>query len=128
MATDATAQDQPFLDEQRRVLLEERETEWREAQALDSEANALARRRETEGSLQGGFGTGETTSVDLQRVRGAHEQVVRRLGEIDAALARIAAGTYGRCESCGGPIGRDRLQALPTATRCIRCQTPPRGL
>ncbi|HKW60499.1 MAG TPA: TraR/DksA C4-type zinc finger protein [Candidatus Dormibacteraeota bacterium] len=28
----------------------------------------------------------------------------------------------GRCQDCGGPIGEERLAALPTATRCVRCQ------
>ncbi|MBL9037488.1 MAG: TraR/DksA C4-type zinc finger protein [Archangium sp.] len=43
------------------------------------------------------------------------------LAEIDLALARIADGRYGQCESCGGPIGRGRLRALPDARRCLRC-------
>jgi RNA polymerase-binding transcription factor len=43
------------------------------------------------------------------------------LREIDAALARIADGTYGACELCGGAIGRDRLRALPEIRRCVTC-------
>src|SRR3954463_1294559 len=39
----------------------------------------------------------------------------RELAEIDAALRRIASGTYGECESCGGPVGQQRLRALPEA-------------
>jgi len=38
------------------------------------------------------------------------------------ALARIAAGTYGICESCGEPIGKARLQAFPRATLCVTCK------
>ncbi len=45
----------------------------------------------------------------------------RELVEIDAALARIADGTYGTCEACGGAIGRDRLRALPEVRRCVTC-------
>ena len=41
--------------------------------------------------------------------------------EIDAALARLAAGTYGRCEACGGAIGRQRLRALPAVRHCMTC-------
>jgi DnaK suppressor protein len=33
-----------------------------------------------------------------------------------------ASGAYGRCEDCGKPIGAERLEALPTATRCVKCQ------
>jgi DnaK suppressor protein len=40
----------------------------------------------------------------------------------DRALARIDAGTYGTCESCGEPIGKARLQAFPRATLCVTCK------
>jgi RNA polymerase-binding transcription factor len=39
------------------------------------------------------------------------------------AEARRAHGDYGICESCGRPIGEERMAALPTATRCIACQS-----
>jgi RNA polymerase-binding transcription factor DksA len=45
----------------------------------------------------------------------------RDLAEVDAALARVEAGTYGRCERCGVPISPARLDARPTARRCITC-------
>jgi DnaK suppressor protein len=41
--------------------------------------------------------------------------------ETQAALERIARGTYGRCESCSGAIGRQRLLALPATRYCIAC-------
>jgi RNA polymerase-binding protein DksA len=40
---------------------------------------------------------------------------------IDAALAAIAAGDYGRCTVCGGPIPTARLEAMPTALMCVPC-------
>ena len=40
---------------------------------------------------------------------------------IDRNIANLAAGTYGRCESCGRPIGAERLAARPTATTCVDC-------
>ena len=42
--------------------------------------------------------------------------------EIDAALERIAAGTFGRCERCDGRIAMSRLHAVPYARYCIRCE------
>lgn len=42
-----------------------------------------------------------------------------QLDEVDAALARLEAGTYGMCETCGEPIGDERLEALPMARFCI---------
>lgn len=52
---------------------------------------------------------------------GASPEAEREIVEIDAALARIADGTYGICEICGGAIGRDRLRALPEVRRCLNC-------
>ena len=40
---------------------------------------------------------------------------------IDRALARIAAGDYGRCIDCDRPIPQARLEALPTAETCVEC-------
>ena len=45
----------------------------------------------------------------------------RELDEIDAALRRIGEGRYGSCEACGGPIGRQRLRAIPEARYCLAC-------
>lgn len=50
----------------------------------------------------------------------SHELV--RLRDIDAALARIKAGTYGTCIDCGEAIPAARLNALPTALSCVKCQ------
>lgn len=47
---------------------------------------------------------------------------VAELRSIDAALQRISAGTYGICIDCGQEIPEERLNAEPTAARCIRCQ------
>ena len=44
------------------------------------------------------------------------------LAQDERALARIADGSYGRCESCGEPIGKLRLQAFPRATLCMTCK------
>src|SRR5262249_989962 len=44
------------------------------------------------------------------------------LAQSERALARIEAGTYGSCESCGQPIGKARLKAFPRATLCVSCQ------
>lgn len=40
----------------------------------------------------------------------------------ERAIARIDAGTYGVCESCHQPIGKERLQAFPRATLCVACK------
>jgi RNA polymerase-binding transcription factor len=53
------------------------------------------------------------------------ELIVR---EIDEALVRIEAGTYGTCERCGQPIPEERLDAVPYAVLCVPCRrTEERG-
>jgi DnaK suppressor protein len=49
------------------------------------------------------------------------DEAAARLDEVDAALARLSAGTYGVCEACGGPIAAERLDALPVTRRCVAC-------
>ncbi|GLW12191.1 hypothetical protein Misp01_73190 [Microtetraspora sp. NBRC 13810] len=44
------------------------------------------------------------------------------LAQNERAIARIDAGTYGVCESCHKPIGKERLQAFPRATLCVACK------
>ncbi|HOL66120.1 MAG TPA: TraR/DksA C4-type zinc finger protein [bacterium] len=46
----------------------------------------------------------------------------RLLADINEAIEKINKGTYGRCEECGRPIPRSRLDALPYAKYCIACQ------
>jgi len=55
------------------------------------------------------------------------------LRSLDAACARLADGSYGRCRSCGEPIAPERLRVQPTAHNCLPCQEaheqrPRRGL
>jgi len=45
------------------------------------------------------------------------------LKELDTALERVRSGVYGKCEGCGADISPARLQALPFATFCVKCQT-----
>jgi DnaK suppressor protein len=52
-----------------------------------------------------------------------NEHETAELGDIEAALGRMDAGTYGQCTDCGVTIPPARLNAYPTAKRCIDCQT-----
>ena len=49
------------------------------------------------------------------------DKIARELAEVDAALGRIAQGSYGTCVSCGGPLGLQRLRAIPEARFCLGC-------
>jgi DnaK suppressor protein len=45
----------------------------------------------------------------------------RELADIDEALARIREGRYGTCLACGGPLGLQRIRAIPEARYCLSC-------
>lgn len=59
--------------------------------------------------------------ADDEALAGVDEVIRQEIFEIRAALLRIENGSYGTCSTCGGSIGHARLNALPTATRCINC-------
>ncbi len=59
--------------------------------------------------------------ADDEALEGVDAVLRAEAAEVRAALGRIAAGTYGSCANCGEAIPRARLDAQPTATRCIKC-------
>ena len=75
--------------------------------------------------------SGDTSAVPShpadQDVEGFDEQVIlaqneeQLLEDVEAALERIEAGTYGNCQQCGREIPKQRLDALPQAPTCIEC-------
>ena len=67
---------------------------------------------------------GATIAFERQHAAALIAQARRHLAQIDAAMLRLADGSYGsygRCERCGRPIGAERLAARPAATTCITC-------
>lgn len=54
-------------------------------------------------------------------------QVQEALLQVERAIARIDAGTYGLCEECGLSIGRARLEVYPRATLCMGCKIAAGG-
>jgi RNA polymerase-binding transcription factor DksA len=63
---------------------------------------------------------GQTIAYDRAQAQALLAQARADLAEVDAAFARLAAGTYGVCEVCGRPIPGERLEARPAARRCVR--------
>ncbi len=51
----------------------------------------------------------------------AGEEARRELAEVEAALQRIEQGSYGTCLACGGPMGLQRMRAIPEARYCVGC-------
>lgn len=107
------------LDRFRRELETERE---RLRSALESVNHKVSLIEET-GDLSIGSGDHIADSATETFMReldeGLEENAGHLLAEIDEALRRIEEGTYGTCLACGGPIGEERLEAVPYATLCI---------
>jgi RNA polymerase-binding transcription factor len=69
-----------------------------------------------------------TQVFEQQRDLALRERNEQHLAQVEAALARLDAGTYGACASCGRPIAPERLEAIPWAALCIDChRTAGRG-
>lgn len=85
----------------------------------------LGRAAEIEGTLS----TPGSSDWEENAVESEDDEVMSTIGdmtkqeiqEIRLALSLIESGHYGICTSCGGTIGRERLKAMPSATKCIRC-------
>lgn len=88
-------------------------------------ATLKARVKELEGELRSShdpdFAERATEIEGDEVLEGLETSALQETAQIEAALARIAAGTYGVCEACGEPIDEKRLAALPYAARCIEC-------
>ena len=113
------------LDELRTALLEERERVTRALEHLHEE-NPGSLEDETgelnAPSVDDHLGDMATATFDRELDYTLEENAESVLQEINSALTRIEAGTYGRCQNCGQPISPERLEAIPWATRCIDCK------
>jgi len=63
-----------------------------------------------------------TETFERERDISVLQRVEAQLHEVDAARARVDAGSYGVCELCGKPIGDERLEARPMARYCLEDQ------
>lgn len=66
---------------------------------------------------------GSTIAYERRLLDALTHDMRERIAEVDAALDRLARGTYGVCTRCGQPVPAERLRALPTARSCVGCAT-----
>jgi RNA polymerase-binding transcription factor DksA len=64
---------------------------------------------------------GVTLSSEWSRLTGLAEAAASELRQVDEAIARMDAGTYGICANCGRPIPAGRLEVRPFAVHCVSC-------
>jgi len=64
---------------------------------------------------------GSTIAFERTQVGALLRDARAYFADLDGAVARLNAGTYGTCERCGRPIAPERLAARPAARACIAC-------
>jgi DnaK suppressor protein len=64
---------------------------------------------------------GATIAYERSQLDAVRRSALERAADAEAALGRLADGTFGRCERCSARIGEARLEARPTARLCIDC-------
>lgn len=113
-----------FIERQRLALLAERSRYTAHAERYEAEAEQLVNEREP-GDVQFDEESGEGDSIAVERDRALQISAREReeIAEIDAALARIEAGTYGICIVSGKPIPKDRLEAIPHASMRVEVKS-----
>jgi RNA polymerase-binding transcription factor DksA len=68
---------------------------------------------------------GATIAFERSQIGALVAQAREHLAEVDRAVARLDDASYGTCERCGDPIPAGRLEARPTARRCMACASLP---
>jgi DnaK suppressor protein len=91
-----------------------------ELQQLKVEEKSADEQRE--GSPFGKREEGATEAFELEKRLALERRLGDALAEVEHALKKYEAGTYGICDLCGRPIEQARLEALPQANLCLECK------
>lgn len=77
--------------------------------------------RDPMGAVSFGKRVGEGTSQAVERIAqvDAARRLDAKLRDVERALVKLDEGTYGSCDVCRRPIGSERIEAIPWATRCL---------
>jgi RNA polymerase-binding transcription factor DksA len=108
------------LDDRRTELLEMRERVLRAAQDIVEDDTEDGELSSAAGDQHIADHASEMLDREVDESLGENAEVIVR--EIDDALSRIDAGTYGTCIQCGQPIPDERLAAVPYAVLCVSCK------
>jgi DnaK suppressor protein len=116
--------EEPWTDAELKEVKAELESEVATLRADLAKAASDIAERLTDAVRDAGDDTADAGTKAFER---EHELALTqnardRLDQGERALARIDAGTYGVCESCGQPIGKARLLAFPRARLCVACK------
>jgi DnaK suppressor protein len=71
--------------------------------------------------IDANFADSAAASAERSEILAFIDKARERLSAVEAALAKMDAGTYGICEDCGREIPEARLEARPLSVRCVDC-------
>jgi RNA polymerase-binding transcription factor DksA len=77
-------------------------------------------------SFDDGFADTSQVTAERGEIDALSGSLTETLRDLDDALVKLDAGTYGQCENCGSAIGAARLEAMPAARLCITCASSKR--
>ncbi|MCT9868133.1 TraR/DksA family transcriptional regulator [Paenarthrobacter aurescens] len=103
----------------RLLLEEERDRKSELLKALRSDISSVSLARQDSNVDDEHDPEGSTIAFELSQASALMDQSRVGLDQINAALERIAAGTYGRCKICAMPIPEGRLEARPWTPFCV---------
>lgn len=115
-----TAADDSGLEVRQRLEAERRRASRRLAELRGDFDEVVAASRDTNADDEHDP-EGATIAFERSQIDTLVRQAERTLAETGAALARLDAGAYGRCEVCGRDIDPARMEVRPTARTCVTC-------
>jgi RNA polymerase-binding protein DksA len=95
--------------------------EARKRDLLDRHGRISRKTRHREEPLSQDFAEQAVELENQEVLEALDQEVAEEIRRIQRALARIDAGDYATCASCGSEIGEPRLKALPTTSQCVEC-------
>lgn len=107
----------------RAALEQQRENLRREIQDQGGDPDS----DDAEIDVERGFADSAHAAAERARTLSVMKALRANLRWVDRAITKMDLGTYGICELCGGPIGLERLEALPWAILCIDCKRKGEG-
>jgi RNA polymerase-binding protein DksA len=115
--------DAKTLAEFKAVLEQERDRLEAEVAAIDAEERETLSEATGENAYRDHMADQGSATFERELDMTLEENVREHLKEVRAALDRVEAGTYGRCERCSAEIPAERMEAVPTASLCITCKS-----
>lgn len=106
----------------RAILLEERGRAEHALRYLHEENPGSIEDETEEETFDNHLGDAATVTLNREMDYSLEDNTGHVLAAIDGALKRIEEGTFGTCAHCGKTIAEERLEAIPSATKCIECK------